>query len=136
MHNQPPHDNDAGAWLDGRGELHAQPTGWPPGLSATPAGELAWRRVHERALRDCAGRDPALEFAVAALTLHDAPAAVARAVTAALLAEVHVAERDLSDLLAGAWGAVTRTAGSQWPAYADECFERACELMEIAAQHP
>lgn len=139
MHDQRDNDddNDAAAWLAGRSELHARSTDWPLGLTAGAAGELAWRRVQLVALRDCAaGGDRALEFAVAALTLHDAAPAVARAVNAAVLAEVMVGGRDLSDLLARAWDAVTRVAGSRWPAYAEECFERACELLEIAAQQP
>lgn len=137
MTDADPYDNDAVAWLAGRGDLQAHAAGWPPGVAAGPAGELAWRRLHERALRDCAaGRDRALEFTIAALTLHNAPAAVRRAVDGAVLAEVLVGGRDLADLLARAWAAVTRAAGEQWPAYAEECFERACELMEIAAQQP
>lgn len=138
MHNAEPDDNDAAAWLAGRGDLQGHEPAWPPGMTAGPVGELAWRQVHERALRDCGGggRERALEFAVAALTLHDAPAAVRRAVHAALLADVVAGGEDLADLLARAWGAVTRAAGEQWPAFAEECFERACELMEIAAQQP
>lgn len=135
MHHPEPYDNDAAAWLAGERDLHAHAAAWPPGITAGPAGELAWRHLHERALRDSAAdHDRALGFAVAALTLHDASLPVRRAVDAALLAEVLVVGRDLADLLARAWGAVTRAAGEQWPAYAEECFERACELMEIAAK--
>ena len=90
MDDAPHPDDDVTAWIEGRRALRSAPDTWPPPLSASPpAGTREWQQIQRAALGQCsAADDRALEFAVAALTVHDSPAPIARAIEAALLADV------------------------------------------------
>jgi hypothetical protein len=78
--------------------------------------------------------DEALDFAVAALSLHGEPLPVRRAVQDALLAQVLINDRELSVLLRRAWDLLAQAGGAHWPHFAGAVFEQACALLDLASE--
>jgi hypothetical protein len=128
--------DEAAAWLAGRRALGDD---LPEALSgliyrpALPAGDC--HRLQARATRRSAVLgDGALDLAVAALTVRCEPASVQRAVEDALMAQVLINDRDLPALLRRAWDLIAQAAGPLWPGLAAAVFDRACVLLDLAAE--